>query len=134
MNELDKKHAETKRINGLLKKLQSTPCQWCQKTSEQIDSLEFELEELKNYQLHAQDDLTAKDKELEAKGKKIETYRRLATEQYDITKELEEQLEAKVIAELRGGLKLAIYGLDEHWSEINHEKVKELNALLTKGE
>ena len=44
MNELDKKHAETKRINGLLKKLQSTPCQWCQKTSEQIDSLEFELE------------------------------------------------------------------------------------------
>jgi len=39
-------------------------CEWCAKTSDQIDSLEYEVEELKNYQLHAQDDLTAKDKEL----------------------------------------------------------------------
>jgi len=29
-----------------IKKLQATPCEWCDKTSEQIDSLEFELEGL----------------------------------------------------------------------------------------
>ena len=39
-------------------------CAACEHSDNVIESQQAEIEELKNYQLHAQDDLTAKDKEI----------------------------------------------------------------------
>ena len=38
------KQEEYKRLNEMLKKLRGNPCEWCNDTSQRIDSLEHELE------------------------------------------------------------------------------------------
>ena len=38
------KQEEYKRINEMLTKLRGDPCEWCNDTSQRIDSLEYELE------------------------------------------------------------------------------------------